>query len=99
MPRRLAVRAMRHAISPRLAMRILSNIWCRSWLRLGPTRGTLVEEGSDAFLPLGAHADLGDARRGLFGQQLIYRPVRNVRNEVLGGSDCLRATLKQLVED
>src|SRR5258705_9515379 len=77
-PSRRAVRITRHAISPRLAIRILPNIrekCSRSALR-GPGRLALLKEGRGPFLALGRAADLGDALRGLGNQRFVERPVR-----------------------
>src|SRR5437868_4514228 len=60
MPRRLHVRMMRQAISPRLA---ISTRWNMSASFHLPLRPPLVEKRGQPFLPLGRYAQACDQRR------------------------------------
>src|SRR5215472_11093568 len=90
MPMRFAVRITRQAISPRFAIRILRNT-----LAL-PGRLALLEEGRDAFFPLGRGADLGNAARGLRLQRIVDRPAGNLPDQVLDARMCLAAAVEQM---
>src|SRR3954466_7513192 len=92
MPMRFAVRITRHAISPRLAIRILRNT-----LAL-PGRLALFEERGDAFASVGGGADLGDAPRRVGLQRIVDRPARDVAHEVLDAGMRGGAAREQMVE-
>src|SRR5690242_12183406 len=93
MPSRRAVRATRTAISPRLAMRILSNMLTR----LDPVRRSLLQERVGALLTFAGYADARNARGRIFGQSLIDRSIGYGCNEILRFRKRMRAALQQLI--
>src|SRR5262245_51309305 len=78
MPRRRAVCITRQAISPRLAIRMRSNI------STPPRRPPLLEEGGDALAPLRADADGGDALHRQLDQPRIDDATGDVGDQRLG---------------
>src|SRR4051812_3568718 len=91
-PMRFAVRITRHAISPRLAIRILRNT-----LAL-PGRLALFEERGDAFASVAGGANLRDAPRGVGLQRIVDRPAGDVAHEVLDAGMRGGAAREQMVE-
>src|SRR5688572_19963552 len=81
-PSRRAVRAMRQAISPRLAISSLPNIGL--FLRR-PARRTLFEECGDAFAPFGRDARVGDALGRGGEQYVVHGCLDNIGQQPLGG--------------
>src|SRR5689334_15152802 len=91
MPKRFAVRITRHAISPRLAIRILRNT-------LALPRGlALLEKRRDTFFALGRGADLGDAPRGVGLQFVVDRPTGDIAHQILDTRVCRGAAGEQVV--
>src|SRR5450631_3504704 len=80
MPRRRAVRMIRHAISPRLAIRRRSIKACAS---LAPGRLALLEEGGDAFAPFIRCARLGDRAGGERHQSFIDDAAGDLADKTL----------------
>src|SRR5258705_11435784 len=91
MPMSRAAVMTRHAISPRLAMRILRNtllplprrLYAHRFEILDPGRFPLFEERRDAFLAFGGNTDLGDSLGGVGDQGVIGRPRCNRAHQVL----------------
>src|SRR5437773_3715846 len=79
-PSLCAVRITRHAISPRLAIRILPNT---SVFSPPPGRLALLEERGDALPALGRDADLGDAPGGVRDQRCVHAPACNRADQIL----------------
>src|SRR5712664_4579824 len=79
-PSRRAVRITRHAISPRLAIRILPNT---SVFSPPPGRLALLEERGDALLAFGRDADLGDAPGGVRDQRRVHGPPGDGADQLL----------------
>src|SRR3989475_3776955 len=75
-----AVRITRHAISPRLAIRILPNT---SVFSPPPGRLALLEERGDALPALGRDADLGDAPGGVRDQRRVHGPAADGADQLL----------------
>src|SRR5438309_3592121 len=75
-----AVRITRHAISPRLAIRILPNT---SVFSPPPGRLALLEERGDALPAFWRDADLGDAPGGVRDQRCVHGPSGNGPDQLL----------------
>src|SRR3989454_9194807 len=75
-----AVRISRHAISPRLAIRILPTT---SVFSPPPGRLALLEERGDALPALGRDADLCDAPGGVRDQRRVHGPPGNRADQLL----------------
>src|SRR5438093_7647111 len=94
-PRRRAVLMTRHAISPRLPIRILVNMV----LSLEPIRLPLFEECADAFLGLRRRSKVGDALRCFLDHDLIDGAVDEAPYELFGGRLSLRPSDQQTARD
>src|SRR5260370_33406342 len=81
----------RHAISPRLAIRILVNMV----LSLEPIRLTFFKESADAFLGLGRRSKMGDALRRFLDHDIVDGAVDEAAYELLGGRLSLRSSNQQ----
>src|SRR5574341_1026938 len=79
-PMARAVAAMRQAISPRLAIRILPNT-SRLGRQLGrePARLALFQERGDTLFSFGRDADLGDALGRVLDHAVCNRPAARDR--------------------
>src|SRR3989454_12698196 len=91
-----AVRISRHAISPRLAIRILPNT---SVFSPPPGRLALLEERGDALPPLGGDADLGDAPGGVRDQRRVHGPAGDRADQLLDFRMSFTATRQQVLND
>src|SRR2546425_12217785 len=95
-PRRRAVRITRHAISPRLAIRILPNT---SVFSPPPGRLALLEERGDALPALGRDADLGDAPGGVRDQRCVHRPPGDGADQLLDFCVRFASASKEVLDD
>src|SRR5262245_59167160 len=84
-------RMTRTAISPRLAIRIRSNIVAH------PRRTPLLQEGADAFLPLRADTQACDGRRRCLAR-FIWLQRGDGAGERLGSAHARRAVLADLAQ-
>src|SRR5262249_44641419 len=95
MPMRRAVRATRQAISPRLAISILSNIDALC----APVGFALLQEGRDAFAAFVGRRDGGDAPGGFVVERGVDGPGGDGENEVLRRRAGPGARLEQQGDD
>src|SRR5690606_5838906 len=95
MPMRRAVAATRQAISPRFAIRILSNMRPAS---LRPARLALLEEGRDALGGVLGGARARDPLGGLVRERVVDAPAAHRADELLGGVDRLRAGVEEMAQ-
>src|SRR5467141_147691 len=95
-PSRRAVRITRHAISPRLAIRILPNT---SVFSPPPGRLALLEERGDALPAFGRDADLGDAPGGVRDQRRVHGPPGNRTNQLLDFRMSFTTPRQQVLND
>src|SRR5882762_11340985 len=91
-----AVRITRHAISPRLAIRILPNT---SVFSPPPGRLALLEERGDALPAFGRDADLGDAPRGVRDQRRVHGPPGNRADQLLDFRMSFTTPRQQVLND
>src|SRR4051812_40578222 len=85
------VRAMRTAISPRLAIRTFFST------SGNPAGLALLEERAHPLLRLVGHPDVGDALDGI-ALHVLDAPPRHLADERLGLGDGARARLQQLLD-
>src|SRR5437773_10196945 len=95
-PSLCAVRITRHAISPRLAIRILPNT---SVFSPPPGRLALLEERGDALPALGRDADLGDAPGGVRDQRCVHAPACNRADQILDFCVRFGSASKEVLDD
>src|SRR6266480_1201670 len=101
MPISRHVAIMRTAISPRLAIRTLLNIWPDLFLRAPldcvPRGGAFLQKGAQPFLTLLAHTQARDRRGGVLPRLLVAH-LSYIHRQFLAGAERLGRAGEQFVQ-